>query len=1023
MFRIPVASVALLLAMPLAAGETHRLNWETTLAGTDSITALATDAAGNLYATGTANDALPLVNSARLSNFGNDISLSDDGGASWKALANLPTGRPGALAAVPASPGTFHMGASDGIYRSTDNGATWLKIFSGAPFITGSTAPNVVGPIVFDPSDPQTIYLSSPSFGVLKSTDAGAHWTLVNQGLPIAGSGYAAISYLAIDPFHPKTLIAGLGSKAYRSDDGALSWRAIDLMVPNGANRGSDYPLVAFDPKRENVVYSFAWFTLYRSKDGGNSWTKLDVAGTRVNMAMPDPFTPGVIYAASAQAGLFKSTDDGATWVDIGPPQLHWSEAVWLLIIDPANPSHMLIFLSKDSYRTTDGGANWARMTLSRRVWSATFGPGGRVLATAARSVDAFLVKRNAAGETVLSCLFGGQGDDQAQALAVDGAGNLYVAGTTTSEDLDVSENAAQPTYGGGTGDGFVAKFTPDGTLAWATYLGGAGLDRIQAMVVAPDGSVAVAGYTGSPDFAPADSMASPGVEQAFIARIAADGKSLISAQRLGGRAGQTLGGVAMDASGNLWVAGTTLAADFPVTSDAVKSTLTGYTDGFLAKVAPDGTLLYSTYLGGGDGDSATGVALDPEGNVYVTGNTRSKDFPTTSGAFQRELCSNCAYPSACVATGIIGTICSYLNDDIFAIKLSPDGKNVLWSTLIGGGCYEEARGVAVGADSSVYILGNSNSSPFPAKYPIESGPRYSAYKPVVLRLDRTGGALLFSSNIGVGSVQTLGPEGAWYVGGVDGRITQLVPAEPPAISIEAIENAFRLTGGPVAPGELLRLSAPDLRPTEAGEYYLNPAAPLPTEIGTTRVLFDGNAVPLMAAVNGAAVAAAPFSLTPGTTVAVQLESAGVRSNAVRMDVVAYDLGMLSADGSGRGQAYVQNADGRMNSPGNPASAGDTITVFFTGAGATTPTSTEGVPAPNPAPRTAATIYVNISNFGVPAMETGVIPGFLTGWSYARVKVPNLGYGGSNVVTKISIPDRTSLSGFTTSQELTLSLR
>ncbi len=1022
MLRIPITSAALLLlAIPLTAGETHKLNWETRIAGADSITALAADAAGNVYATGAANDTLPLVNSVRRSNSGNDISMSDDGGVTWKGLTNLPTGRPGALAAVPSSPGTFIMSASDGIYRSTDNGSTWLKIFSGAPFITGSTAPNVVGPIVFDPSDPQTIYICSQSFGVLKSTDAGAHWTLVNQGLPIAGSGYAAISYLAIDPFHPKTLIAGLGSKAYRSDDGALNWRAIDLMVPNGANRSSEYPLVVFDPKRENVVYSFAWFSLYRSKDGGNSWTKLDVAGTNVNMAMPDPFTPGVIYAASAQAGLFKSTDDGATWVDIGPSQLHWSEAVWLLVIDPVNPAHMLIFLSKDSYRTTDGGANWARMTLSRRVWSATFGSGGRILATAARSVDAFLVKRNAAGETAFSCLFGGQGDDQALALAVDGAGNLYVTGTTTSEDLDVPENAAQRSYGGGAGDAFVAMVTPDGTLAWETYLGGAGLDRIQAIGVAPDGSVAVAGYTGSPDFAPADGMNSPGVEQLFVARISADGTRLVSARRLGGRAGQTLGGVAMDASGNMWVAGATWAADFPVTSDAVKSTLTGYNDGFLAKVAPDGTLLYATYLGGSDRDLATDVALDPEGNVYVTGTTGSKDFSTTSGAYQRELCSNCAYPSGCVVTGLIGTICSYLNDDIFAMKLSPDGKNVFWSTLAGGGCFEEARGVAVGADSSVYILGNSNSSPFPTKYPIESGPRYSAYKPVVLRLDRTGGALLFSSNIGVGSVQTLGPEGAWYVGGVGGRLTQLVPAEPSAISIEAIENAFRLTGGPVAPGELLRLSAPDLRPTEAGEYYLNPSAPLPTEIGATRVLFDGNAVPLMAAVNGAAVAAAPFTLTPGTTVAVQLESAGVRSNAVRMDVVACDLGMLSADGSGRGQAYVQNADGVLNSPGNPASAGDTITVFFTGAGATTPASTEGVPAPNPAPRTAANVLVTVGFYGVLATETGVIPGFLTGLSYARVKVPNLGYGGSNVKTNVSIWE--AVSGYSASQELTLSLR
>lgn len=303
-------------------------------------------------------------------------------------------------------------------------------------------------------------------------------------------------------------------------------------------------------------------------------------------------------------------------------------------------------------------------------------------------------------------------------------------------------------------------------------------------------------------------------------------------------------------------------------------------------------------------------VAVDSEDNVYVAGSTRSKDFATTEGAYSRALCSDCPYPASYVSTGFIGAICSYVNDDIFAMKIAMDGKQVLWSTLIGGGCYEETLGVAVGADRSVYILGSSNSSPFPVRYPIESGPPYSAHKPVIVRLDPDGGALLFGSNIGAGSAQALGPDGAWYIGGSGGRVSQLVPAEPPAIALQAIQNAFRLTGGPFAPGELLRLWAPGLHPAEANEYYLNHASPLPTEIGQTRVLFDGREVPLMAALDGTAVAAAPFSLSPGSPVTVQVDHAGVRSNAVRVDVMARDLGMLSADGSGRGPAYAQNAGG-----------------------------------------------------------------------------------------------------------------
>jgi len=1031
MFRLYSLSFAFLLTVPLAAAETHRLNWETKIEGADSIAALTTDASGNLYATGAPDTALPLINSIRRSNSGTDIAISDDGGASWKALANLPNGHIGAVAAVPSSPGTFLMGASDGVYKSTDNGATWSKIFSGAPFgvpvgmvveaVFGLSPSTQVGSIVFDPTDPKIVYLCSQAFGVMKSTDGGAHWGLMNTGFPIDSSAMAHISYLAIDPFHPRTLIAGLGSKAYRSDDGAQSWQAIDLQVPNGSSRSSDYPLVAFDPKRENVVYSFAWFSLYRSTDRGATWAKLPVPGSSVNVAAPDPVTAGTIYASS-ELGVFKSTDDGATWTSIGPPETAWGDMVWSITIDPSNASHILISNSAASWHTANGGQSWTRMTLSRRVYAFAFGTGSRVVATAARSTDIYLFARNAAGDTTLSCLFGGQGNDEALALAADAAGNLYVAGKTTSADLITTENSAQRAYGGGGGDGFVAKIAPNGVPLWTTYLGGAGADRAQSIAVTPDGSVAVAGITTSPDFAPLDSVAPTGVEQVFVARISADGARMLSVRRMGGAGFQSLGGIALDSSANVWVAGMTYSGDLPVTADAIKSSLTGFTDGFLARFAPDGATLYSTYLGGSEWDKAAGVAVDSLGNVYVVGNTRSSDFPTTNGAYQRELCSNCPYPASCVATGIIGTVCSYVNDDIFTMKLSPDGKQVLWSTLVGGGCYEEALAVAVAGDASVYVLGNSNSSPFPVKYPIESGPSYSAYKPVILRLDPSGGALRFASNIGVGSAQAVVSDGVWFVGGAGGTVSQLVPADPPPIALETIQNMFRLTGGPVAPGELLRLSVPDLRPTQAKDYYLNPAAPLPIEAGQTRVLFDGRAVPLKAVTDGAAEVVAPFSLTPGNTVTVQVESAGARSNTVRAPVVSYDLGMLSADGSGRGQAFAQNADGSMNSPDHPASAGDVITVFFTGAGSTTPASLEGSTAPNPAPDVAASIMVTIGWLGVSAQETREIPGFLTGLAYARVKVPNLGYSSPSVPVKIAVWNASGI-GSTVSQELTLSLR
>ncbi len=485
-----------------------------------------------------------------------------------------------------------------------------------------------------------------------------------------------------------------------------------------------------------------------------------------------------------------------------------------------------------------------------------------------------------------------------------------------------------------------------------------------------------------------------------------------------------------------------------PVTADAIKSSPEGYREGFLAKFAPDGTRLYSTYLGGSDYDMVAGVALDANGNVYVAGTTRSADFPTTPSALQRQICSNCAYSVGCVVTDTIGIICSHGNDDIFAMKMSPDGKQIIWSTLIGGGCVDVALGLAVGPDSNVYILGASNSSPFPTRYPVESGPAYGDPKSVLVRLNSSGTALNFASNISLSSARTqrtatvsyvvgipgistpvgtakahsLSPGGVWFVGGGSGSVAQLVPADAPELAIDAVQNAFRLNGGPAAPGELLRVVAPDLRPGKAEEHYLYLPAPLPTEIGGTRLLFDGQPVPLMSVMDGTVVAAAPFSLTPGANVNVELEYAGKRSNTMRMNVVAHDPGLWSADGSGTGQAFAQNADGRMNSPDNPAAVGDLITIFFTGAGVTKPAVTSGVPAPAGVSRQAATVIVTIGESSVTAEEAGLIPGFITGLSYARVRVPEIGERGAKTPIAIDVVDYSTAS-HGTSQELTIAVQ
>jgi hypothetical protein len=198
-----------------------------------------------------------------------------------------------------------------------------------------------------------------------------------------------------------------------------------------------------------------------------------------------------------------------------------------------------------------------------------------------------------------------------------DSMGNTYVTGGTESSDFPVSSQAAQTQYGGA-GDAFVAKIGPDGTIVYTTYLGGSGLDE--------------------------------------------------------GR------GVAVDSAGYLWVSGYTESSDFP-TREAADTTLGGSSDGFIARLAPDGSLASSTFFGADGPDRAYALTLDPSGNAYVTGRTTGSNFPTTPGAFDQT-------PNG--------------DFDAFVTKFSPSAA-ILYSSLLGGPGFDV--GLAMTVDGALIVL------------------------------------------------------------------------------------------------------------------------------------------------------------------------------------------------------------------------------------------------------------------------------------------------------------------------------
>ena len=227
--------------------------------------------------------------------------------------------------------------------------------------------------------------------------------------------------------------------------------------------------------------------------------------------------------------------------------------------------------------------------------------------------------------------------------IAVDGNGNAYVTGSTRSTDFP-TVNPFQSSGGGGPCDAFVTKLNDTGSaLVYSTYLGGSSLDVAFGIAVDSAGNAYVTGRTRSSDFPtenPLQADFGGGSEfnnDAFVTKLDATGSALVYSTYLGGTpsedgAGDDLGiDIAVDPDGNAYVTGFTTATDFP-TVNPLQPTSGSFQDAFVTKFNDTGSaLLYSTYLGGNSIDEAHGIAVDVDGNAYVTGFTGSPDFPTSN--------------------------------------------------------------------------------------------------------------------------------------------------------------------------------------------------------------------------------------------------------------------------------------------------------------------------------------------------------------------------------------------------------
>jgi len=267
---------------------------------------------------------------------------------------------------------------------------------------------------------------------------------------------------------------------------------------------------------------------------------------------------------------------------------------------------------------------------------SANFPLKNPIQAKYAGKQDSFALKLNAAGtEVIYSTYLGGSGDDVGHAIAVDAAGNAYITGLTSSADFPTA-NPLQRSFKGGEGDDtIVVKINPAGSsLIYSTFLGGSRDDEARAIAVDRSGNAVVAGYTQSQDFPlskPLQSKFGGGSHDIFAFSLRPSGNALNWSTFLGGTGGDFGRGLAVDASGNVFLTGYTDSQNFPLANASQSKYGGGAADVFYAKLDPGAQkLLLSSFLGGGAYERGRGMAVNLRGDLYISGRTESKDFPVT---------------------------------------------------------------------------------------------------------------------------------------------------------------------------------------------------------------------------------------------------------------------------------------------------------------------------------------------------------------------------------------------------------
>lgn len=956
--------------------------------GSDRANLVVTDKQGFVYVAGTTSSPDFPVSQALQSQIAQtSLRISTDG----RAFSALPLASAWVTAVASSSDGQILFAATPrGVYRSGDAGATWALANDGLPSNGQAVA--------VDPTNPQVAYVVLNNAIIYRTADGGASWQagdIIYRNFP---TGQIVGAQLAIDPRQPSTLysITGNGSRFFKSVDSGAHWTQVTFPSYNGQDVSPQ--AFALAPSDPDTIYVSASGPLEKSTDGGATWNPVSLYGARLGGMAVDPHDASTVYLVTG-AGVVRSTDGGATFQRIG---LENVTSLQKIAVDANDSSKIYVADYQSIYVSTDGGATFPRAA-GGVVQSFYSGPRG-VLIAGQISGSTFLTKFDPLLSQIVYSTFFGPNDYAylgVAAMGVDADGNVFLAGTTQSQEFPTTPGALQLTFLGQSA-GFVSKISADGskllysTVLAGTQVAGLAIDALGNATItgtATIGAIPVsknAAQAAPPTkcnrtnnfFGPASSIPT----HAFVARLNPDASALLYATYLSGGCGDWGYAVALDSAGSAYVTGETYADDFPVTAGAMLGKAPGtITSGFVVRLSPAADRIdYASYFGAGFYSAGRAIALDAAGAVIVAGNVQDKASP---GSFQRPAGSGCPPILG------IGPVQQppVMPNDAFAMKLNLNAADPVYRAVFGGSCQDSVSSLALDSSGNLWMAGTTASGDFTTRAPVPGLGDLTSSGAFIAELSADGADLLFAKIVGGGAVATGPGSTVYYAGGlIDSLKTvfgpygafssaQVARIDSSAVAPIALDRviSFNQSQGTspyyfppvIAPGQMIRLRGRGIGPATKAEAHLDANGRLDTNIGGVQVLFDGVPAPLVTVQANEIVCFTPFALDGLASTTAQVLYNGKLSNQFAIKTTPQLVDYVA----------IANADGTINSPSNPAALGSTVALYVTGLGQTNPPSADGAILRDPTikPRLIPDIRAN-GSLQQPAF-LGAAPGEVAG--------------------------------------------